>query len=62
MTVNQRLPLTPASYWSAKHVGDEIVTVNGGRLNLTLLHKVLLARAVADLREAKTGRVREAGE
>jgi hypothetical protein len=56
-----RLPLT-SNYWRVSAVRDEIVTVNRVRLNLSLLHRVLLARQVADLRRPQVGRVKEAAE
>jgi hypothetical protein len=56
------MKLTPASYWTVPHVRDEIVNVGGGTLNLTLLHRVLLARHITDLRRPQVGRVKEAAE
>jgi hypothetical protein len=57
-----RLPnaLTPSSWWRCDHIRDEIVDVNRGRLNLSLLHRVLLARASADYRVVQVSRVRKA--
>jgi hypothetical protein len=38
------------SYWRVNHVKDEILNVNGGRLNIDLLHRVLRAKRVAEYR------------
>lgn len=50
------------SYWTVKHVRDEILDVNGGRLNVDLLHRVLRAKRIAEYRTitakaAKSGSV-----
>ncbi len=40
--------LAPKSYWIVRHIKDEVLNVNGGRLNIDLLHRVLRARRVTD--------------
>ena len=40
----------PEAYWVCTHITDEVVTVNGSRVNLDLLYRVLLAKRMAALR------------
>lgn len=44
------MTMLTSKYWRVEHIRDEIIETGGARVNIDLLHRVLLARQSADHR------------